>query len=64
MLRRMNRRAIFIVMMVLLVPMTALAAGQIGEPAANFTLNDTNGLNHILSDHLGEVVYLFMVGYG
>ena len=62
--RGLNRLATYILMMILLTPLAAFAAGQVGEPAADFNLYDTNGVNHILSDHQGEVVYLFMVGYG
>lgn len=48
----------------LLLPAAALAAGQVGEPAADFSLTDTQGITHVLSDHLGEVIYLFPVGHG
>ena len=61
--RSLQRRSIFLSMLVLLAPLTAFAAGQVGEPAAEFNLNDTNGVSHALSDHLGEVVFLFMVGH-
>ncbi len=42
---------------------TALATGQVGEPAADFTLTDSQGMVHTLSDYRGEVVILFMMGY-
>ena len=42
----------------------ALATGQVGEPAADFTLHDTEGTIHTLSDYQGRVVVLFMMGYG
>lgn len=48
----------------LLLAAPAAHAGQIGKPAPDFTLTDTQGVQQTLSDHLGEVVYLFMVGYG
>ena len=57
-------RTLVIAFLVLLAPLTSFAAGQVGETAAPFSLNDTNGINHMLSDHLGEVVYLFMMGHG
>jgi len=42
----------------------ASATGQVGEPAADFTLQDSNPGNwHTLSDYQGEVVVLFMMGY-
>ena len=62
--RRPGPYCILISMLLLLAPLTVQAAGQVGEPAADFNLNDTTGVNHVLSNHLGEVVYLFMVGYG
>jgi hypothetical protein len=42
----------------------AMAVGQVGEPAADFTLESSTYQTHTLSDYLGEVVLLFMVGYG
>jgi hypothetical protein len=61
--RSTSRRSILIATLFLLTPVTAFAAGQVGEAAAEFNLFDTNGVNHRLSAHLGEVVYLFMVGH-
>ncbi len=43
---------------------SAMAAGQVGQYAANFTLTDSQGNVHTLSDYRGEVVLLFMMGYG
>jgi gamma-glutamyl:cysteine ligase YbdK (ATP-grasp superfamily) len=40
------------------------AAGQVGAPAADFTLEAYGGGTHTLSDHAGKVVLLFVVGYG
>jgi hypothetical protein len=42
----------------------ALATGQVGEPAADFSLQDTEGITHTLSGEQGRVVVLFMMGYG
>ena len=41
------------------------ATGQVGEPAADFTLQDSNpgDWHTLLSDYEGEVVVLFMIGY-
>lgn len=36
---------------------------QVGEPAPDFELLDTNGATHRLSDHLGQVVFLNFFGY-
>ena len=64
MLRRPGIRGALLAVLLLLAPLTALGAGQVGEPAADFTLNDTNGIQRMLSSHAGEVVYLFFVGHG
>lgn len=42
----------------------ALAAGQVGEVAAGFTLQSTTGQTHSLSDYDGKVKFLFMFGHG
>ena len=50
----------------LLVPLlagTALATGQVGEPAADFTLQATDGTWYTLSDFGGQIVFLYMIGY-
>ncbi len=47
----------------LLIAGNAAATGQVGESAADFTLNASTGESHTLSDHQGEVVLLFMMGY-
>jgi hypothetical protein len=48
----------------LLLPIQTLAAGQVGEPGADFTLQDSNpGDWHTLSDYQGNVIILFMIGY-
>ena len=61
--RSPSPRTVVFLMAFLLAPLSAFGAGQVGEPAANFSLNSTTGVNHTLSDHLGEVVFLFMVGH-
>jgi len=38
--------------------------GQVGAAAADFSLQDLHGAIHTLSAHRGEVVLLFIVGYG
>ena len=50
----------------LLVPLfagAALATGQVGEPAADFTLQATDGTWYTLSDFSGQIVFLYMIGY-
>jgi hypothetical protein len=41
----------------------AQATGQVGEPAADFTLEGTDFQDYTLSDYRGNVVLLFMLGY-
>ena len=36
----------------------------VGASAPDFTLTDTQGISHSLSDYAGEVVVLYFVGYG
>jgi len=49
--------------MLLLAPLTAAAVGQVGDMGADFTLTDTDGAPHTMSDHTGEVLFLWFVGY-
>lgn len=43
---------------------TALAAPQIGQPAPDFTLTDSNGKEHKLSDFKGKFVVLEWLNHG
>jgi len=43
---------------------TAVAAPQIGEPAPGFTLTDSNGQSHNLSDFQGKFVVLEWLNHG
>jgi len=36
----------------------------VGSPAPDFTLTDTEGVVHTLSDYQGRVVMLMIIGYG
>jgi len=56
--------ALLLTTLIVLAAGPAQAAGQVGEPAADFTLQDSQGGWHTLSDQVGTVVVLFMVGYG
>ena len=56
--------AVSLVAAVLLSAGTALAVGQVGEPAADFNLQDTGGTFHSPNDYLGQVLLIFMMGYG
>jgi len=48
----------------LLITGQAFAAGEVGTPGADFTLNTLDGGTETLSDHLGNAVLLSMFGYG
>jgi hypothetical protein len=41
----------------------ARAVGQVGDPAGDFSLNDTQGQTHELGQYAGKVLFLYMVGY-
>jgi len=43
---------------------TALAAPQVGQPAPEFTLTDSNGKSHKLSDFKGKIVVLEWLNHG
>jgi peroxiredoxin len=48
----------------LIAASTALAAPQIGQPAPDFTLTDSNGKEHKLSDFKGKLVILEWLNHG
>lgn len=53
------------IIMLVLVPSLALAAGgQVGTRAPEFTLDAHGGGSQSLSQYLGQVVVLFVMGYG
>lgn len=61
---RTGHRALGALFLLLLSPLAAMATGQEGELAADFSLMSPDGVTHTLSQHLGqEVVFLFFVGY-
>jgi len=57
-------RTAMLVPVMMLAATTALAAGQVGEPAADFNLENLEGGFVTFSEHLGEVVVLSVIGYG
>jgi len=48
----------------LIAASTAIAAPQVGQPAPEFTLNDSNGKSHKLSDFKGKFVVLEWLNHG
>ena len=52
------RRLVVLFGLLTLLPATALAVLQVGQEAPNFTLPDTAGVNHQLSEFRGRVVLL------
>ena len=53
-------RKILLAMVVLaFVPALLMAGPNPGDPAPNFTLPDSEGVNHQLTDFTGKVVMLF-----
>jgi len=48
----------------LLLTAAAGHAANVGDPAPGFTLLDTQDVPRSLSDYDGQVVVLFLVGYG
>jgi len=51
--------AVLIIMALVLVPGALIAGPNPGDTAPNFTLPDTAGVNHSLTDYQGKVVQLF-----
>lgn len=48
----------------ILNPLTRASEGIVGESAPNFTLTDSNGKTHSLSDYRGKIVVLEWLNYG
>lgn len=62
--KRILRRSAAVLAVSLLLPALALAAGEVGEAAAPFSLTSTEGDMYTLGQHLGqEVAHLFFVGH-
>ena len=55
--------ALSIVMLVMVSGM-AMASGEVGTVAPEFSLTAQGGGVHNLSDYRGRVVVLFVIGYG
>jgi hypothetical protein len=53
-------KIVFLALVVLaFMPMALMAGPGPGDPAPNFTIPDTAGINHSLIDYQGKVVQLF-----
>jgi hypothetical protein len=53
------RKVMLALAVLVAVPAILMAAPGVGDPAPNFTLPDTAGVNHQLTDYTGKVVQLF-----
>lgn len=57
----------FLALGIMLLPGATFAgpgAGQVGTIAADFSLQDLNGVTHTLSEYQNKVVLLLVVGWG
>lgn len=52
------------IVMLVMVPGLALASGEVGTAAPEFSLTAQGGGVHNLSDYHGRVLVLFIIGYG
>jgi len=64
MFRRIRSSVPAMALAIALLASSAYAAGEVGTPAADFDLQVLGGGTETLSQHEGEVVVLFMLGYG
>ena len=53
------RKLLLALVVLAAVPAMMMAYPAVGDPAPNFTLPDTAGVNHQLTDYAGKVVQLF-----
>ncbi len=53
------RKLLLALVVLAAVPAIMMAYPVYGDPAPNFTLPDTAGVNHSLTDYAGKVVQLF-----
>ena len=60
----MTRFLALSIVMLLMVPGLALASGEVGTLAPEFNLTAQGGGNYSLSQYQGQVVVLFIIGYG
>lgn len=52
------------IVMLLMIPGLVFASGEVGTPAPDFDLMAHGGGSHNLSQYLGQVLALFIIGYG
>ena len=62
--RKSQRNTVLALVMALSLPAIAMATGQVGEPAADFSLPAAQGGTYTFSDYAGQVRFLFFFGYG
>ncbi|MCB2198704.1 redoxin domain-containing protein [bacterium] len=55
--------SILSVVLLLAIAVLPAQAVEVGETAPEFTLSDTDGMSHSLSDYRGTVVYIMFFGY-
>jgi len=53
------RKLLLALVVLAAVPALMMAYPAVGDPAPNFTLPDTAGVNHSLTDYAGKVAQLF-----
>lgn len=57
-------RVILLIAVLMALATPAAAQLPVGAEAPDFTLQDTQGINHTLGNYSDQVVVLFFVGYG
>ena len=53
------RKILLALVVLAAIPAMVMAGPAVGTPAPSFTLPDTAGVNHSLTDYQGKVVQLF-----
>jgi len=61
---QINRLPWALLMLVLLAGSAFASAGEVGTPASDFTLDVLGGGTYTLSDQVGQVLMMFVMGFG